>query len=45
MASSADSVFGIFIVASMLVFVVSWLAVAISGFRGTRVAGVVAFMS
>ena len=37
-------VFGIFVVASTLVFVVSWPAVAISGFRGAGVAGVVASM-
>ena len=38
-------VFGIFVVASTLVFVASWLAVAISGFGGARVAGVVASTS
>ena len=38
-------IFGIFIVASMLVFVASWLTVAISGFRGARVAGTVASTS
>ena len=34
-------IFSIFVVASMLVFVASWLTVAISGFGGARVAGVV----
>ena len=38
-------VFGIFIVALTLVFVVSWPAVAISGFGGARVVGTVASMS
>ena len=38
-------VFGIFIVASTLVFVASWLAVAISSFGGTGVAGAVASTS
>ena len=38
-------VFGIFIVVSTLVFVASWFAVAISGFGGTRVTGVVASTS
>ena len=38
-------VFGIFIVASTLLFVASWLAIAISGFRGARVADVVASAS
>ena len=35
----------IFIVASALVFVVSWPAVAISGFGGARVAGAIASTS
>ena len=38
-------VFGIFVVALTLVFVASWLAVAISGFGGTRVTGAVASTS
>ena len=38
-------VFGIFIVASTLVFVVSWPTFAISGFGGARVAGDVASTS
>ena len=38
-------VFVIFIVASTLVFVASWLAVAISGFGGTRITGAVASTS
>ena len=38
-------VFGIFIVASTLVFVASWPTVSISGFGGARVAGVVASTS
>ena len=38
-------IFGILIVASALVFVVSCLAVAVSGFGGARAAGVVASMT
>ena len=38
-------VFGIFIIASTLVPVASWLAIAIPGFGGARVAGVVASTS
>ena len=38
-------VFGILIVASTLVFVASWPTIAISGFGGARVAGIVASMS
>ena len=38
-------VFGIFIVVSTLVFFASWIAVAISGFGGARVTGVVASAS
>ena len=38
-------IFGIFVVALMLVFAASWLNVAVSGFRGARVAGVVASAS
>src|SRR4051812_1301000 len=38
-------VFGIFVIASTPVFVASWLAVAIPGFGGARVAGAVASTS
>ena len=38
-------VFGIFVVALTLVFVALWLAVAISGFGGARVAGAIASTS
>ena len=38
-------VFGIFVIASTLVFAASWLAVAVSGFGGTRVTGAVASTS
>ena len=38
-------VFGIFIIASTLVFVASWPTVAISGFGGAGVAGAVASTS
>ena len=38
-------VFGIFIVASTLVFIASWPTVAVSGFGGARVAGTVASTS
>ena len=38
-------VFGIFIVASTLVFVASWITVAISSFGGARVAGTIASTS
>ena len=38
-------VFGIFVIYSMLVFVASWLAVAIHGFGGARVAGAIASAS
>ena len=38
-------VFGILVVASTFVSVASWLAIAISGFRGARVAGAVASTS
>ena len=44
--SSVDRrVFGIFIVASTLVFIASWPTVAVSGFGGARVAGTVASTS
>ena len=35
-------VFSIFVISSMLVLVASWLAIAIPGFGGSRVAGVIA---
>ena len=38
-------IFSLFIVASTLVFIASWPAVAISGFGGARVVGTVASMS
>ena len=38
-------VFGIFIVTSTLVFGASWPTIAISGFEGARVAGIVASTS
>ena len=38
-------VFGIFVVISTLMFVPSWLNIAISGFGGARVVGTVASMS
>ena len=38
-------VFGIFVIASALVFVVLWSAIAVSSFGGARVAGAIASMS
>ena len=38
-------VFGTFVVTSMLVLIASWLAIAIPGFGGARVAGAIASTS
>ena len=38
-------VFGIFVIASTLVLIASWLAISIPGFGGASVAGAIASMS